>query len=113
MFFSLPYRGHLGQGGQGETMEKEGDTQEFWMKMGQWSWLLCCKKLLQVWLLKEESGSITQDPLCPVGHSHTPPQRCRQTLTTPRPTLARGWENPKVSLGRTPQECIPIFKTIQ
>lgn len=45
-FLSSPTEDIWGQGGQGETTEKEGDTQEFWMKMGQWSWLLCSKKLL-------------------------------------------------------------------
>lgn len=50
-------------GGQGRTMEKEGDSQELWVKMGQWSWLLSCKELLQVWPLKEEPERITQDRL--------------------------------------------------
>lgn len=31
--------------------------------MGQWSWLLSRKELLQVWTLKEEPESIIQDPL--------------------------------------------------
>lgn len=62
-FFSLPSRGHLGDGGQEGTMEKKGDSQELWVKMGQWSWLLSRKELLQVWPLKEEPESIIQDPL--------------------------------------------------
>lgn len=51
-------------------MEEE-DPQDLQVRMGEWSWLLGCEGLLQVWPLKEESGSIIQDPLRPWGHSHS------------------------------------------
>lgn len=57
-FFPSPAEDIWGMGGQGRTMEKEGDSQELWVKMGQWSWLLSCKELLQVWPLKEEPERI-------------------------------------------------------
>lgn len=108
MVFFLPYRGHLG-----ESMKMEGDSQELWVKMGEWSWLLCCKRLLQVWTLKEEPWSISQDPSPHGPQPQPPPQGRGQTPTAPHSTLVRRQENLQMSRGRIPQECILIFKTTQ
>ena len=65
--------------------------------MGSGSWSLCCWGLLQVWPLKEVRPMLGD---------------VRMPQVLPPIQLGDG-ENPKMSLGRLPQECFPIFKTIE
>lgn len=83
----LPYRGGMGSIWEGDRVKKEGDTWRLWVTMGQWARWPCCQGLLQVRPLKEEPGSITQDPRGP--RPQPPPQRPGRTPTTPRPTPGR------------------------